>query len=191
MNGEYAEANAETLAGARETRPELPAPLPVDDDPRPLYDRIQDVIALYPERKSAVIPALRLAQEQYGWLSEQAFDEVAEATGFTPAYCKSVASFYDMFRLHPVGRYEICVCTNISCALVGAADTVRAFERELGIHRGETTDDGLFTLKTVECYGGCGWGPVVSVNERYHEPFPAEQVPELVASLRADAEAGA
>ena len=187
---EYTEANAETLAGARETRPELPAPLPIENDGRPLYDRIQDVIALYPERKSAVIPALRLAQEEYGWLSEQAFDEVAEATGFTPAYCKSVASFYDMFRLYPVGRYEICVCTNISCALVGAADTVRAFEQELGIHRGETTDDGMFTLKTVECYGGCGWGPVVSVNERYHEPFPAEQVPELVAALRADAEVG-
>src|SRR4051812_47648058 len=186
-----AEPTPDPRAAPRETRPAPPPPLPVDNDGRPLYDRIQDVIALYPERKSAVIPALRLAQEEYGWLSEQAFDEVAEATGFTPAYCKSVASFYDMFRLHPVGRYEICVCTNISCALVGAADTVRAFERELGIHRGETTDDGIFTLKTVECYGACGWGPVVSVNERSHEPFPAEQVPELVAALRADAEAGA
>ena len=82
-----------------------------------------------------MIPALRLAQDEYGWLSEQAFDEVADATGFTPAFCKSVASFYDMFRLTPIGRYEICVCTNISCALVGAADTLRAFERELGIAR--------------------------------------------------------
>jgi NADH-quinone oxidoreductase subunit E len=146
------------------------------------------VIALYPERRSAVVPALRLAQDEYGWLSEQAFDEVADATGFTPAFCKSVASFYDMFRLTPTGRYEICVCTNISCALVGAADTMRAFERELGIHPGQTSEDGLFTLKTVECYGGCGWGPVVSVNERYHEPFPAEQVPELIAQLRAHVE---
>ncbi|HEV8452678.1 MAG TPA: NAD(P)H-dependent oxidoreductase subunit E [Gaiellales bacterium] len=183
--------DAQTLAGARETRPAPPAPLPASDDTRPLYDRIQDVIALYPERKSAVVPALRLAQDEYGWLSEQAFDEVADATGFTPAFCKSVASFYDMFRLTPTGRYEICVCTNISCALVGAADTMRAFERELGIHSGQTSEDGLFTLKTVECYGGCGWGPVVSVNERYHEPFPAAQVPELIAQLRSDAEPGA
>jgi NADH-quinone oxidoreductase subunit E len=182
-------ADAQTLAGARETRPKMPEPAPPVDDPRPLYDRIQDVIALYPERKSAVIPALRLAQDEYGWLSEQAFQDVAEATGFTPAFCKSVASFYDMFRLVPFGRYEICVCTNISCALVGAADTLRAFERELGVGVGETSEDGLFTLKAVECYGGCGWGPVVSVNERYHEPFPAEQVPELVAQLRRDAEA--
>ena len=184
-------ATAETLAGAMETRPQMPAPLPPGDTSAPLRDRILAVVALYPEPRSALIPALRLAQEEYGWLSTEAFEQVADATGFTPALCKSVASFYDMFRLHPAGEHEICVCTNISCALVGAADTVRAFEHELGIHRGETTEDGLFTLKTVECYGGCGWGPVVSVDERYHEPFPADQVPELVASLRADAEGGA
>src|SRR5262249_40402902 len=139
-------ANAETLAGARETRPDMPAPAAAPADPRSLYDRIQDVIALYPERRSAIIPALRLAQDEYGWLSEQAFDEVADAIGFTPAYCKSVASFYDMFRLSPAGRYEICVCTNISCALVGAGDTLRALEDELGVTAGATTDDGLFSL---------------------------------------------
>jgi NADH-quinone oxidoreductase subunit E len=180
--------NRETLEGARQTRPPMPEPAPVDDTGRPLYDRIQDVIALYPERRSAIIPALRLAQEQHGWLPEEAFDEVADATGFTPAYCKSVASFYDMFRLRPVGRHEICVCTNISCALVGAGDTLRAFERELGIAAGETTGDGLFSLKIVECYGGCGWGPVVSVDERYHEPLPADQVPALIAQLRAESQ---
>ncbi len=180
------EAARETLAGARQTRPQMPDPLPSEDTGRPLYDRIQDVIALYPERKSAIIPALRLAQELHGWLSEEAFEQVADATGFTPAYCKSVASFYDMFRLQPVGRHEVCICTNISCALVGAADTLRAFERELGISSGETTDDGMFSLKTVECYGGCGWGPVVSVDDRYHEPLPAEQVPELIARLRSE-----
>src|SRR4029079_2084897 len=92
--GSMNKSDAQTLAGARETRPTWPAPLPPSDDARPLYDRIQDVIALYPERKSAVVQALRLAQDEYGWLSEQAFDEVADATGFTPAFCKSVASFY-------------------------------------------------------------------------------------------------
>jgi NADH-quinone oxidoreductase E subunit len=181
-------SNPETLAGARRTRPEMPEPLPADDGGRPLYDRIQDLLALYPQPKSAVIPALRLAQELHGWLSEEAFEQVADATGFTPAYCKSVASFYDMFRLQPAGRHEICVCTNVSCALVGAADTLRAFEQELGIATGGTTDDGMFSLRAVECYGGCGWGPVVSVDERYHEPFPAEQVPELIARLRAEAD---
>jgi NADH-quinone oxidoreductase subunit E len=180
-------ATQETLRGAVETRPAMPAPLPPDDRSAPLRDRILAVVALYPEPRSALIPALRLAQDEYGWLSTEAFEQVAEATGFTPALCKSVASFYDMFRLRPGGVYEICVCTNVSCALVGAGDTLRAFERELGVEAGGTTADGLFTLRTVECYGGCGWGPVVSVNERYHEPLAAEQVPDLVAHLREEA----
>jgi NADH-quinone oxidoreductase subunit E len=180
-------ATQETLAGARETRPQMPAPLREADAETPLRDRILAVVALYPEPRSALLPALRLAQDEYGWLSTEAFEQVADATGFTPALCKSVASFYDMFRLHPAGRHEICVCTNISCALVGAGDTLREFQRELGIDAGQTTSDGLFTLRTVECYGGCGWGPVVSVDERYHEPFPPERVKELLAELRSEA----
>jgi NADH-quinone oxidoreductase subunit E len=180
-------ATEQTLEGARRTRPEMPGPLPEPARDLPLRDRILDLVAMYPEPKSAVIPALRLAQEEHGWLPEEAFEQVADATGFTPAYCKSVASFYDMFRLAPVGRHEICVCTNISCALVGAGETLRALEQELGIHAGETTADGMFSLKTVECYGGCGWGPVVSVDERYHEPFTSGDAPELIARLRREA----
>ena len=111
---------------------------------------------------------------------------MADATGFTPALCKSVASFYDMFRLHPAGAHEICVCTNISCALVGAGETLREFSRELGIEPGSTTADGRFTLRTVECYGGCGWGPVVSVDERYHEPFGPDRVKPLLDELRGE-----
>jgi len=165
----------------------MPGPLSEPARDLPLRDRILDLVAMYPEPKSAVIPALRLAQEEHGWLPEEAFEQVADATGFTPAYCKSVASFYDMFRLAPAGRHEICVCTNISCALVGAGETLRALEQELGIHTGETTADGMFSLKTVECYGGCGWGPVVSVDERYHEPFTPGDAPELIARLRREA----
>ena len=156
-----------------------------------LYDAIQAEIAKYPDRRSAILGALRLAQDKYRWLSPEAFEEVARCIDLPVAQCQAVASFYDMFFLQPVGRHVVEVCTNVSCCLVGATDVVAAFERELGIHPGQTSDDGLFTLKTVECYGGCGWGPVVSVNERYHEPLPAEQVPELIAQLRADAEGGA
>ena len=169
-------ASAETMAGAVETRPPMPAPLPEPDRSRPLRDRILDVVALYPEPRSAIVPALRLAQEEYGWLSTEAYEQVADATEFTPAYCKSVASFYDMFRLHPQGVHEVCVCTNVACALVGAGDTLRELETQLGIYVGETTPDGLVTLRAVECYGGCGWGPVVSVDERYHEPCGPEKV---------------
>jgi NADH-quinone oxidoreductase subunit E len=180
-------ASAETMAGALQTRPQMPAPLPDPDRSLPLRDRILDVVALYPEPRSAIVPALRLAQDEFGWLPPEAFEQVADATGFTPALCKSVASFYDMFRLHPQGAHEICVCTNVSCALVGAGDTLRAFEEELGIKVGETTEDGMFTLRTVECYGGCGWGPVVSVDERYHEPVGPEEVSGLLAGLREEA----
>ena len=150
-----------------------------------LYDEIQEIADQYPVRRSAVMPALRLAQERYGWLPPEAFREVAEALDLTPAYCKAVASFYDMFHLDPTGRHLVEVCTNVSCALVGAQRTLEAFERELGIRAGETTPDGEVTLSVLECAGGCGWGPVVSVDHRYREPVRPEDVPEIVEALRA------
>jgi NADH-quinone oxidoreductase subunit E len=149
-----------------------------------LYDEIQEVAGQYPVRRSAVMPALRLAQERYGWLPPEAFREVAEALELTPAYCKAVASFYDMFHLEPVGRHMVEICTNVSCALVGAQQVLEAFELELGIQAGETTPDGEITLRTVECAGGCGWGTVVSVDHRYREPVSAGDVPEIVKELR-------
>ena len=149
-----------------------------------LYDEIQTIAARYPQRRSAVMPALRLAQERYGWLSPDAFREVGEALEMTPAYCKAVASFYDMFHLEPVGRHMIEVCTNVSCALVGAQQVLEAFEEELGVHAGDTTEDGEFTLRTIECAGGCGWGTVVSIDHRYREPVKAADVPGIVAELR-------
>jgi NADH-quinone oxidoreductase E subunit len=153
-----------------------------------LYDEIQTIAALYPQRRSAVMPALRLAQERYGWLPPDAFREVAEALELTPAYCQAIASFYDMFHLEPVGRHTIEVCTNVSCALVGAQQVLEAFEVGLGIHAGETSEDGEFTLRTVECAGGCGWGTVVSVDHRYREPVRPEDVPAIVEELRNGAE---
>ena len=149
-----------------------------------LYDEIQTIAARYPQRLSAVMPALRLAQERYGWLPPEAFREVGEALDLTPAYCKAVASFYDMFHLEPVGRHMIEVCTNVSCALVGAQQVVEAFQRELGVRPGETTADGQVTLKTMECAGGCGWAPVVVVDHRYREPTTPEDVPTVLQELR-------
>jgi NADH-quinone oxidoreductase subunit E len=148
-----------------------------------LYGQIQEMRAQYPESLSAVMPALQLAQERNGgWLSEQAFRDVAEALDLTPAYCLSIASFYDMFRLEPVGEHVIEVCTNISCALNGAQRVVDAFESELGLRAGETTDE--FTLRTVECLGGCGWATIVAVNNRHRLRVQAEDVPRIVAELR-------
>jgi NADH-quinone oxidoreductase E subunit len=153
-----------------------------------LYDEIQKVAAAYPEHRSAVMPALRLAQERQGWLSPEALREVADALELTPAYCKAVASFYDMYHLEPVGRRLVEVCTNISCALVGAQQVLEAFEEELGIHAGETTEDGDVTLRTIECAGGCGWGTVVAVDHRYREPVRPEDVPGILAEVRGGAE---
>ncbi|HYY77125.1 MAG TPA: NAD(P)H-dependent oxidoreductase subunit E [Gaiellaceae bacterium] len=150
-----------------------------------LYDEIQAVAAQYPSRRSAVMPALRLAQERHGgWLPAEAFREVAEALELTPAYCQAVASFYDMYHLEPVGRHMVEICTNVSCALVGAQQVLEAFERELEVSAGETTADGEVTLRTVECAGGCGWGTVVAVDHRYREPVRPEDVPGIVKELR-------
>jgi NADH-quinone oxidoreductase subunit E len=132
------------------------------------------------------LPALRLAQEEHGWLSPDALREVGEALGLTPAYCKAVASFYDMFHLEPVGEHLVEVCTNISCALVGAQQVLEAFESELGVRAGETTDDGAVTLRALECAGGCGWGTVVAIDHRYREPVRPEDVPGIVEELRRD-----
>jgi NADH-quinone oxidoreductase subunit E len=151
---------------------------------RPLYDSIQAIAEQYPVRRSAIMPALHLAQERYGWLPPEALREVADALDLTPAYVQAVASFYDMYHLEPVGRHEIAVCTNISCALVGAQAVLEAFERELGVAAGESTEDGRFTLRSFECLGGCGWGTVVAVDWRYRERVNAEDVPGIVAELR-------
>ena len=152
------------------------------------YDDVQKLAAQYPERRSAIMPALRLAQEQHGWLSPDALREVADALDFTPAYCKAVASFYDMYHLEPVGRHIVEVCTNVSCALVGAQQVLEAFEEQLGVSAGETTEDGDVTLRTIECAGGCGWGTVVSVDHRYREPVRPEDVPAIVEEVRSAAQ---
>ena len=149
-----------------------------------LYREIQRVAAEYPVRRSAIMPALHLAQQKYGWLPPEAFREVADALDLTPAYCQAVASFYDMYHLEPVGRHMVEVCTNISCALVGAQQVLEAFEEELGVRAGETTEDGAVTLRTIECLGGCGWGTVVAVDHRYREPVRPEDVPAIVEELR-------
>jgi len=150
-----------------------------------VIDEIRRVAEQYPVARSAILPALRIAQERHGgWLPPEAFEEVGEALELTPAYCKAVASFYDMFHLEPVGRHVVEICTNVSCALVGAQQVVKAFEEELGIRPGETSEDGLVTLRTIECAGGCGWGTVVVVDHRYREPVRAEDVPGIAQELR-------
>jgi NADH-quinone oxidoreductase subunit E len=155
-----------------------------------LYDEIQREIAKYPDRRSAILPALRHAQEHYGWLSPEALEAVADGLDLSPARCLAVASFYDMFFLQPVGEHVVEVCTNLSCALVGSDEVLATFERELGVKAPGTTADGKITLRCVECLGGCGWGPVVSVDEQYEEHFKPEDAAPLVERLRASTTTG-
>jgi NADH-quinone oxidoreductase E subunit len=146
---------------------------------------VDKLAAPYPERQSAILPALRLAQERHGgWLPPGALEEVAEAIGIAPAQVEAVASFYDMLHLAPVGKHMVEVCTNIPCALVGAQQVLDAFERELGVRPGETSEDGEFTLRAIECAGGCGRAVVVVVDEVYREPVRTEDVPAIVEELR-------
>jgi NADH-quinone oxidoreductase subunit E len=149
-----------------------------------LFDDVTALRAQYPERKSAVMPALHLAQERHGWLPPDALREIAEALDLTPAYVQAVASFYDMYHLEPTGRHEVAVCTNVSCALVGAQAVVEAFEETLGVKAGETTEDGEFVLRSFECLGGCGWAPVVAVDWRYWHHVKPEDVPEILEAAR-------
>ena len=150
-----------------------------------LTKQVRKLAGQFPDSRSATIPALRLAQEHNGgWLDTESFEWVGDALGLTPAYCQAVASFYDMFHQAPVGRNSIEVCTNLSCALSGAQQVVEAFESELGVAPGETTEDGEITFRTVECLGGCGYATVVSVNNRYRQFVQAEDVPAIVEGVR-------
>ena len=152
---------------------------------RPLADEVREYVEQYPDRRSATLAALRVAQERHGgWLPPEALREVADALEVTPAYCEAVASFYDMYHLAPVGEHLVEVCTNLSCALVGAQQVLEAFERELGVRVGETAADGSVTLRTIECAGGCGRAVVVAVDHRYREPVRPEDVPAIAEELR-------
>jgi NADH-quinone oxidoreductase subunit E len=149
-----------------------------------LLAEIRAIGEQYPETRSAILPALRLAQERYGWLSREAFEQVADALDLTPAYCMSVASFYDMFQLEPTGEHMVEVCTNVCCGLVNAQAVLEAFERELGVSPGHTTSDGAVTLRAVECLGGCSTPTIVAVDHRYRQSVTPEDVPGIVAELR-------
>jgi NADH-quinone oxidoreductase E subunit len=138
----------------------------------------------YPDAQSALLPALYLAQQDYGgWLPEGAFDEVAAVMDLPATLVSSVASFYTMFNKKPVGRHLIQVCTNISCSLLGAESLVGYIGRKLGIQPGETTEDARFTLLEVECLGSCGTAPMMQVDDAYYEDLTEEKIDRILAEL--------
>ncbi len=146
-------------------------------------EAIRQAQARYPHPRSALMPALHIAQQELGWLPREALVQVADLLDLTPAEVLSVASFYTMYNRWPVGKYLIQVCTNVSCSLLGAEHLLEHISRKLGIRVGETTPDGLFTLVEVECLGSCGTAPVMQVNERYYEQLTAAKVDEILEEL--------
>jgi NADH-quinone oxidoreductase subunit E len=145
----------------------------------------KEIIDRYPVARSATIPLLHLAQEQDGWVSSDAMENIAELIGVTPAEVLGTCSFYEMFKLEPVGEYLVNVCTNISCMLNGGEELLEYVEERLGIKAGSTTADGKFTLEDVECIAACTEAPCLQINYRYFHKVTNEQVDEVLDDLRA------
>jgi NADH-quinone oxidoreductase E subunit len=145
--------------------------------------RAHDLMALYPQRRSALLPLLHLLQEQDGHLTEDGMEHIGELVGLLPAEVLSVASFYDMFKLEPVGRYVLGICTNIACLLDGAEELLHHAEERLGVKDGGTTPDGLFTLEEVECVAHCNFAPCLQANYRYFGPLTNDDFDTLVDDL--------
>ena len=148
-------------------------------------ERAHELVALYPEPRSALIPVCHLAQEQDGWLRPEAIGEIAELLGLTAAEVRGTATFYDMLHTEPVGTYLVSVCTNIACLLGGAAELLEHAEESLGVGVGGTTADGAVTLEEAECLADCDRTPCVQVNHRYVGAQTPESFDRLVADLRA------
>ena len=146
--------------------------------------RARSLIALYPHKRSALVPLLHLLQEQEGYLSPEGIEQVAELLDLKAAEVRGTASFYDMFHLEPVGRYLVAVCTNIACMLSGAYELLGHISNRLGTQPGGTTEDGLFTLEDAECLALCGNAPCVTVNWRYFGDMTAEGWDALETDLK-------
>ncbi len=145
----------------------------------------REIIGRYPRPKSALIPLLHLAQEQDGYVTDDAMAHIAELVGVTSAEVLGTCSFYEMFKLHPCGRYVINVCTNIACMLCGGDELLHHAEETLGITAGATTPDGLFTIEAVECIAACTEAPALQVNYRYRYKVDNDAFDSLVDDLRA------
>jgi NADH-quinone oxidoreductase subunit E len=145
----------------------------------------REIIGRYPKRKSALIPLVHLSQEQNGYVTEEAMRHIAELIGVTPAEVYGTATFYEMFRFEPTGRYLINICGTMSCALMGAHDLLHHAEQVLGVKAGSTTDDGLITLQHAECQAACTEAPTLQVNYRYRFRVTADDFDQLVDDLRA------
>ena len=147
--------------------------------------KIKDKAARYPHRKSAVLPALTVAYRQVGHLNDDVYREISKIIKIPYVEIAEAATFYTLFPKQPVGKYLIQVCHNISCALMGADSLIGYLQEKLGISKGETTEDGLFTLISVECLGSCATAPMMQINQDYYENLTREKVDTIIEELKA------
>jgi NADH-quinone oxidoreductase subunit E len=151
-----------------------------------LIEEIKALPARYPQPRSAVMPALDLAQEELGYLTPEAMTEVATALQLDAGYVEGVATFYTLFHLEPIGKHRFYMCTNLSCTLRGAEELVEHLRGAIGVHEaGEVSKDGLFSYEEVECMGACEYAPMCRVDHRYHYDLTTEKIDGLVAERRA------
>lgn len=145
---------------------------------------IKGIVEKYPEARSALLPALHIAQNQLGWVSREAMEEVAEAMGLNPDQVEEVASFYTMYYTEPVGTYVMEVCKTLPCSILGADEIIEYISQKLGIQPGETTPDGMFSLFRVECLAACHRAPVMQLNHRYVQDLTPEKIDSLIEEAR-------
>ena len=150
--------------------------------------RFDALVEKYPVRRSALVPMLLYAQDEIGYLSDAVIAEVAHRIGITELDVRNVATYYSMLRFKPAGKYNVQVCTNISCMLRGAYDVFEKFQEELGVGHKGVTSDGVFSLEEVECIGACCWAPAIQVNYDFHDDLTPDHVPGILAQYRKKSE---
>ena len=150
--------------------------------------RFDALVEKYPVRRSALVPMLLYAQDEIGYLSDAVIAEVAHRIGITELDVRNVATYYSMLRFKPAGKYNVQVCTNISCMLRGAYEVFKKFQEELGIGHKGVTPDGVFSLEEVECIGACCWAPAIQVNYDFHDDLTPESVTGILAQYRQKSE---
>ena len=149
-----------------------------------MMERLRTTLDRYPTKMAALLPALHLAQEQWGWVSPEAMEYIGGLLDLSPAYVYGVVSFYHMYNRHPVGKYNLQVCTNLSCMLNGAYDIYDMFSERLGCAPHEISKDGRFTYVEVECLGSCDTAPVVQINNDYYENTNVDAMARLLDELK-------
>lgn len=147
--------------------------------------KLSETLTHYPTKMAACIPLLHLCQDQNGWISDEVIEFVATRLDLPPAHVEGVVTFYTLFNRHPVGKHQVWVCRTLPCALRGSAAILAHLEQRLGVHPGETTDDGMFTLRTAECLASCAAAPTMQIDKEYYENLTPARVDEILDALRA------